>query len=100
VQDLPETSEKGKALFEEMPLDPSIKERIEFQAYDLNTTQTVTGADVYFFRTIFHNWPKSHCVRFLKNLVPALRPGSKILTNEIVLPNPGALSAWDSRIAQ
>lgn len=91
--------EKGKALFEEMALDPAVKDRITFQDYNLNDTQPVVGADVYFFRTIFHNWPKSHCVRFLKNLVPALKPGAKILTNEIVLPKPGVLSAWDTRIA-
>lgn len=91
--------EKGKALFDDMTLDDAVRERIKFEAYNLNDAQPNTGADVYFFRTIFHNWPKSHCVRFLKNLVPALKPGARILTNEIVLPKPGALSAWDTRIA-
>ncbi|KAF2994468.1 hypothetical protein E8E13_000145 [Curvularia kusanoi] len=99
VQDLPETVEKGKALFDDMILDDTVRQRIRFEPYNLNDTQPATGADVYFFRTIFHNWPKIHCVRFLKNLVPALKPGAKILTNEIVLRRPGALTAWDSRIA-
>lgn len=99
VQDLPETVQKGKTLFQQMNLDIAVRNRITFQSYDLNDVQPITGADVYFFRTIFHNWPKRHCIQFLKNLVPALKPGAKILTNEIVLPKPGELSAWDQRIA-
>lgn len=56
--------------------------------YDFFTEQPVHGADVYFFRSIFHNWSNKYCVRILQNLIPALKPGSKIVLDETVIPPP------------
>lgn len=68
-------------------------------AHDFITPQPIHGADVYIFRWIFHNWSDKYCVRILKNLIPALKPGAKIVVNDTVLPQPGVLSNWqESRI--
>ena len=50
--------------------------RIKFQAYDFRSVQQVAGADIYYFRNIFHNWPDQVCVNILRNQIPALKPGA------------------------
>lgn len=69
-------------------------DRIQFMPYDFLTKQPVKDADVYFFRWIFHNWSDKYCIQILRNLVPALKKGAKILINDNVLPEPGVLPMW------
>ncbi|KAI0015114.1 S-adenosyl-L-methionine-dependent methyltransferase [Xylariomycetidae sp. FL0641] len=75
-------------------LDAAIRERITFAVHDFLTPQPVRGADVYLFRWIFHNWSDKYCVRILRGLIPALKPGARVLVNDSVLPEPGSLSRW------
>jgi len=63
-------------------------------AYDFLTEQPVSGAAVYFFRWIFHNWSDKYCIQILRNHIPALKPGAKIIINDNVLPRPGVMSKW------
>lgn len=93
VQDLPKTVADGPA-----HIPPEFADRIEFQAHDFFTEQPVHGADVYFFRWIFHNWSDKYCEKMLKCLIPALKPGARILVNENILPNPGSENPWDEKI--
>lgn len=65
-----------------------VADRVQYTVYDFFTEQPVRGAEVYFFRSIFHNWSDKYCVRILRNLVPALKPGSKIILDETVIPEP------------
>jgi hypothetical protein len=54
-------------------------------------TLTVTGARVYFFHFIFHDWSDEACLKILANTVPAMRKGySKLLLNEFILPDKGS----------
>lgn len=59
------------------------------------TPQPVEGADIYFLRNVFHNWSDGHCVRILKALVPALKPGSRVLVCEHIIPERGSAPAVD-----
>ncbi|KAL0259111.1 hypothetical protein SLS55_006616 [Diplodia seriata] len=93
VQDLPKTVADGPA-----HIPPEFADRIEFQAHDFFTEQPVAGADVYFFRWIFHNWSDKYCEKMLKCLIPALKPGARILVNENILPKPGTENPWDEKI--
>lgn len=77
---------------EEVPAD--LAGCVQFMTHDFLTEQPVQGADVYFFRWIFHNWSDKYCVKILKSLIPALKPGAKIVINDNVLPQPGVLSQW------
>ena len=64
--------------------------RIERQSRDFFTPQTITGARVYFMRTIMHDWPDDDCVRILRPIAKAMRPGySKLLINDLILPEVG-----------
>ncbi|KAI0179266.1 S-adenosyl-L-methionine-dependent methyltransferase [Hypoxylon sp. FL1284] len=56
--------------------------RIEYRVYDAFTEQTVKDADVYMFRTVMHDWTDSYAVDILRNQIPALKPGAKLLIND------------------
>lgn len=84
VQDLPEVISQAEA---QPP--PGLEGRLKFQEHDFFTPQPIKDADVYFFRFIFHDWPDHKCLLILKNLVPSMKMGSKIIMNERILQSPG-----------
>ncbi|KAI0900092.1 S-adenosyl-L-methionine-dependent methyltransferase [Annulohypoxylon nitens] len=71
-----------------------LSSRVKFMVHDFLSEQPVRGADVYFFRWIFHNWSDKYCIQILRNLIPALKPGAKIIVNDNVPPQPGVMSRW------
>ncbi|KAI8962773.1 S-adenosyl-L-methionine-dependent methyltransferase [Daldinia sp. FL1419] len=70
-----------------------VSSRVTFMAHDFLTEQPVQG-DVYLFRWIFHNWSDKYCIQILRNLIPVLKTGAKIVLNDNVLPAPGVMSKW------
>lgn len=65
---------------------------VTYQAHDFFQEQPVAGADVYFLRHVMHNHPDEACVSILRALVPALRPGGRVLVSEYVVPPVGQLA--------
>ncbi|KAI8631275.1 S-adenosyl-L-methionine-dependent methyltransferase [Xylariaceae sp. FL1651] len=57
----------------------------------------VHGADVYFFRWIFHNWLDKYCVAILRNLIPTLKPSGSIIINDGALPSQRMISKWQEK---
>lgn len=50
-----------------------------------------TGARVYFFHHILHDWPDKECVSILENVIKAMVPGySKLLIHELIVPETNA----------
>ena len=90
VQDLPFVLAQAKA-----PQD--VAARVEFMPHDFFTAQVVKGADVYFFRWIFHDWSDKYAVRILQSLIPGLKKGARVVMNEFLLPKPGMLSPYQER---
>lgn len=80
VLDLPEVVADAK-----VPED--LNNRLEYKSYNFLTEKVTYHADVYVFRHIFHDWSDQYAAKILKNLVPALKKGSKIWLSEVVLPN-------------
>ncbi|KAI0206668.1 S-adenosyl-L-methionine-dependent methyltransferase [Astrocystis sublimbata] len=80
LQDLPETIEKVQA----SPL-PGF-EGVETMAHDFFTPQTLRGARTYYLRNVLHDWPDDKCVEILQNLKPAMTAESRILVDEMILP--------------
>ncbi len=70
--------------------------RVQFMTHDL-FEQQVTKGDVFFFRWIFHNWSDRHCIRILKAQIPALRPGTRIILQEALMPEKGSTAQWKER---
>lgn len=76
VQDIPATLELAKPV-----------EGIEFMEQDFFELQAVKGAKFYYLRHILHDWQNDDCVRILKAMVPAMGPESRIIIDEVVLPD-------------
>ncbi|KAJ4145057.1 hypothetical protein LMH87_003918 [Akanthomyces muscarius] len=76
------------------PVAPPLDAAIVRQTHDFFTAQPVRGARAYFLRRVLHDWPDSCCLRILKELRGAMRPGySKLLIHEAILPDSGATRA-------
>ncbi|KAI1737711.1 S-adenosyl-L-methionine-dependent methyltransferase [Xylaria scruposa] len=65
-------------------------EGIETQPYDFFTPQPIKGARVYYLRNVLHDWPDDKCVDILQNIKLAMTKDSRILIDEMVLPERGA----------
>lgn len=70
-----------------------VKGRVEFEAHDLFAPQSLR-ADVFYLRWILHNWSDKYCVLILKSLIPALKPGTRILIQDTLMPEPGDIARW------
>ncbi|KAI9729538.1 MAG: hypothetical protein M1834_006734 [Cirrosporium novae-zelandiae] len=95
VQDLPKTVVDGPS-----KIPPDLSTRVTFMAHDFFAEQPVHGADVYLFRWILHNWSDKYSLQILRSLIPALKPGARIVINDGVLPEPNTDSAWDEKITR
>ncbi|KAF3153509.1 hypothetical protein TWF225_001752 [Orbilia oligospora] len=80
--------------------NPELVGNFEYQEHDFFTQQPVNGAEVYFFRFILHDWPDKYVLQILKNIVPALKNGSKIVVSDFILPPPNCLHPWEERRAR
>ena len=53
---------------------------------------------MYYFRWIIHNYSTPYAVKILKSLIPALKPGARIVINDICLREPGSKNPWDEKL--
>ncbi|PTB71979.1 chlorophenol O-methyltransferase [Trichoderma longibrachiatum ATCC 18648] len=95
VEDLPKTIESAP-----QPIcdDEDVAQRISLHVHDFFQEQPVKDADVYFFRWILHNHAKPYAVSILKNLIPALKPGARVVINDYCIRDPGSEDAWDEKL--
>ncbi|KAL8852077.1 MAG: hypothetical protein Q9221_003007 [Calogaya cf. arnoldii] len=78
-QDLPETISSA----------PPMVQGVEMMPYEFFTPQPVKDAKYYYLRTVLHDWPDDKAEAILKNVKDAMGPASRILIDEMVLPNTG-----------
>ena len=91
VQDLPETVALAK-----VPED--LEGRLTLQAHDILEVQPLKHADVYFFRSTLHNWSDKYVIKILRNLIPALKHGSKVILNESCMPEPNLIPRYHAQV--
>lgn len=82
VQDSPDVISQAQ----KQDLGPDIRERIDFQAHDFFHEQPVKRADVYLLRLVLHDWSDKYAVMIIRALIPALKPGVKVVVNDRVIP--------------
>jgi hypothetical protein len=82
VQDLPEVIADTEA---SAHLPPSI----ETMTADFFRPQPIHGARAYLMRRILHDWGDEACRSILKNIILSMSVDSRILINELVLPDTG-----------
>ena len=90
VQDLPDIIAGARAPDE-------VGDRLKFQEYNFFTEQSIKGADIYFLRLVMHDWPDDQAITILRNQVPAMGSQSRIILNEICLPNVGAVTCYQEQ---
>jgi len=73
----------------------TLRGRIRFQAHDFFTEQTLAGAQVYYFRNVFHNWPDKQCIHIFRNHVPVMRHTTKLLIDDFALHHPLTVSPFE-----
>ncbi|KAF2732229.1 sterigmatocystin 8-O-methyltransferase precursor [Polyplosphaeria fusca] len=92
VQDLPKVIDDAKT-----KLPAELSQRVTFQAHDFFKEQPVKNADIYYFRWILHDWSDKYCVKILRALIPALKPGARLLFSERCLEAPCTLPLAEER---
>lgn len=92
VQDQPKVVQEGRA-----KLPTGLQGRLAFIEHDFFSEQPIKSADVYLLRWILHDWPDAYAVKILRALIPALKRGARVRICEQVLPEPGALSPYQTR---
>ncbi|KAL5041353.1 hypothetical protein BDW71DRAFT_212212 [Aspergillus fruticulosus] len=84
---------KGRLILQDLPAVVAGKDvqlegmGIDVMGYNFFEEQPVKGAAIYYFRSIFHDWPDSVCLQILRNTIPAMGPDSRILIVDFVLPD-------------
>ena len=92
VQDASETAlEQGKRI------SADVNVNITFGSYDFRSPQPFQGADIYYFRNIFHNWPDKNCIDILRNQISSLKADARLVIDDFTLHEPGTLSANEER---
>ncbi|KZT63930.1 S-adenosyl-L-methionine-dependent methyltransferase [Daedalea quercina L-15889] len=85
LQDRPPAIEKAKSVWQDELPEAVESQRITFMDHDFFRTQPVKGAEVYFMRSVLHDWPDEESCAILKHLCDAMCPHSRILTADHVL---------------
>lgn len=93
VQDMLGAVEAGAAA-----LPAELKDRVSFMTHDFFTEQPVKDADIYYFRWIYHDWPDKSSVKILRQLIPALKRGARIVISDICMPPPGVVSLYKEHV--
>ena len=93
VEDSPETIKQAEGM---LAANPAKNGNVSFMPHDFFKPQPVEGAAVYFFRWILHNWSDKYCVEILRNLIPALKKGSRVILYENLLTHK-ANSSWSEK---
>lgn len=82
VQDLPE-------VIADTETSAHLPSSIETMAADFFKPQPIRGAKAYFMRRILHDWGDEASRTVLKNIILSMSIDSRILINELVLPDTG-----------
>ena len=81
LAELPHVLREAPALIE----SHGLTSRVSLDAIDFFTS-VPGGGDVYLLSHVIHDWNEEQCVAILRNCRQAMRPGSRLLIVEMVLP--------------
>ncbi|PCH39010.1 S-adenosyl-L-methionine-dependent methyltransferase, partial [Wolfiporia cocos MD-104 SS10] len=85
VEDLPSTIQQAQAVWTREYPEALQSGRVKLVPHDFFTEQPIKGAEVYFMRSILHDWPDDQCVTILSHLHAAMGPDSIILVADHVI---------------
>ncbi|RYP70070.1 hypothetical protein DL771_005687 [Monosporascus sp. 5C6A] len=82
-------------------LPPSIQDRVTYMQYDFFSPQPMRDVAAFFIRQCIHNWSDRNAIRIFQAFVPGLegsKPGTPLLINDTIMPEPGAWPAHEERM--
>ncbi|KAG2060535.1 S-adenosyl-L-methionine-dependent methyltransferase [Suillus hirtellus] len=89
-QDLPETIELSRNTWEANAPEVLLDGRVEFVPFNFLEESPVVGKDVYYLRSIIHDWPDEESMVILHNVRKAMGPNSRVLIRESAVFQSGA----------
>ncbi|KAG1793227.1 S-adenosyl-L-methionine-dependent methyltransferase [Suillus variegatus] len=84
-QDLPEALELSRNAWEKNAPEALLGGHIEFVPLNFLEESPVVGKDVYYMRSIIHDWPDNESMVILHNIRKVMGPNSRVLIHECVL---------------
>ncbi|KAL4912430.1 O-methyltransferase [Aspergillus aurantiobrunneus] len=91
VQDYEHTIQQGAA-----QLPSGFADRVKFTAHNFFDPQPSTG-DVYLLRHICHNWSDTNSAKIIQQILPAMKPTSRVLLVEVVVVPPRVVNVVQER---
>ncbi|KAG1905249.1 S-adenosyl-L-methionine-dependent methyltransferase [Suillus fuscotomentosus] len=84
-QDLPEILKLSRNTWEQKAPEALLDGRVEFVPLNFLEESPVVGKDVYYLRSIIHDWPDNEARVILRNIRKVIGPNSRVLIHECVL---------------
>ncbi|GAQ10180.1 sterigmatocystin 8-O-methyltransferase [Aspergillus lentulus] len=81
-------------------LPSTLKGRVQFEVHDMFQPQKRSGVDVFYLRHILHDWPDHYAVKILQNLVPGMKPDSRVIISDSVIPPPEQLHGLHEKLVR
>ncbi|KAG2139395.1 S-adenosyl-L-methionine-dependent methyltransferase [Suillus cothurnatus] len=78
-QDLPKTMEQAQITWEKDAPEAVRDGRVEFVPLNFLEESPVVGKDVYYLRSILHDWPDAEATTILRNIRKVMGPNSRVL---------------------
>ncbi|KAI0081920.1 S-adenosyl-L-methionine-dependent methyltransferase [Panus rudis PR-1116 ss-1] len=88
LQDLPATIEEAKGFWLKSAPELVEKHRVRFASVDFLKQSPVPDCDIYFLKSIVHDWPDKDSKTILTNITRAMKPGARVILQEFVLQPP------------
>ncbi|KAK7685214.1 hypothetical protein QCA50_011577 [Cerrena zonata] len=85
VQDLPPTIEQAKAFWNDTAPDLVKNRRVDFVSFDFLKDDAAPGCDIYYIKSVLHDWPDSDCKIIMAHIRNAMKPTSRLLIDDILI---------------
>jgi len=86
VQDRPQVVEAGKLRWADQFPEGLSTGRVAFQAHDFFNEQPVKDADVFFMRSICHDWSDEYARKILRRLADAAAKETRLICMDTIVP--------------
>ncbi|KAG1824004.1 S-adenosyl-L-methionine-dependent methyltransferase [Suillus variegatus] len=87
-QDLPETMKLSRNIWEKKAPEALLSGHVEFVPLNFLEESPVAGKDVYYLRSVIHDWPDDESRVILNNIRKVMGPNSRVLIHDCVLLRP------------
>jgi len=85
LHDLPETVTLAKNIWMKDHSDAVTARRVDFAPGNFFESVPAPECDIYYLRSIIHNWPDAQALTILTNVRNAMSPNSRVLIHEYIM---------------